>query len=145
MLHRLEGPSSVHWFGTDDLGRDYLTRILFGGRISLLVGVVSLLISTAIGVTVGAVAGCELYRHPLHPYTQALLSAIPIANPKAAREQRRVHLASDPPNPSAEIRGCPFASRCPHCTGECMAARPALREVSPGHQAACINIDQTSR
>ncbi|MGM9604494.1 MAG: ABC transporter ATP-binding protein [Faecousia sp.] len=86
----------------------------------------------------------ELYRHPLHPYTQALLSAIPIANPKAAREQRRVHLAGDPPNPSAEIPGCPFASRCPHCTGECMAVRPALREVSPGHQAACINIDQTS-
>jgi peptide/nickel transport system permease protein len=57
MMHRLEGPSSAHWFGTDDLGRDYLTRILFGGRISLLVGVVSMLISTAIGVTVGTVAG----------------------------------------------------------------------------------------
>ena len=57
MLHRLEGPSSAHWFGTDDLGRDYLTRILYGGRISLLVGVISMLISTAIGVTVGTVAG----------------------------------------------------------------------------------------
>lgn len=57
MLHRLEGPSSAHWFGTDDLGRDYLTRILYGGRISLLVGVVSMLISTAIGVTVGTLAG----------------------------------------------------------------------------------------
>ena len=57
MLHRLEGPSAQHWFGTDDLGRDYLTRVLFGGRISLLVGVVSMLISTMIGVTVGTVSG----------------------------------------------------------------------------------------
>ena len=57
MLHKLEGPSSTHLFGTDDLGRDYLTRILYGGRISLLVGVVSMLISTFIGVTVGTVAG----------------------------------------------------------------------------------------
>ena len=57
MLHRLEGPSGSHWFGTDDLGRDYLTRILYGGRISLLVGVVSMLISTLIGVTIGTVAG----------------------------------------------------------------------------------------
>ena len=57
MLHKLEGPGRMHWFGTDDLGRDYLTRILFGGRISLLVGVVSMLISTAIGVTVGTLAG----------------------------------------------------------------------------------------
>ena len=57
MLHRLEGPSGSHWFGTDDLGRDYLTRILYGGRISMLVGVVSMLISTLIGVTIGTVAG----------------------------------------------------------------------------------------
>jgi peptide/nickel transport system permease protein len=54
---RYEGPSAEHWFGTDDLGRDYLTRILYGGRISLIVGVVAMLISTAIGVTVGVTAG----------------------------------------------------------------------------------------
>ena len=57
MLHKLEGPSAAHWFGTDDLGRDYLTRVLYGGRISLVVGVVSMLISTFIGVAVGTVAG----------------------------------------------------------------------------------------
>ena len=57
VLHRLEGPTASHWFGTDDLGRDYLTRVLFGGRISLLVGIVAMLISTTIGVVVGTVSG----------------------------------------------------------------------------------------
>lgn len=57
MTARLHGPSAEHWFGTDDLGRDYLTRVLYGGRISLLVGVVAMLISTVIGVTVGTISG----------------------------------------------------------------------------------------
>jgi peptide/nickel transport system permease protein len=57
VLHRFEGPSVSHWFGTDDLGRDYLTRVLYGGRISLTVGTVAMLISTAIGVLVGIVSG----------------------------------------------------------------------------------------
>ena len=57
MAHKLEGPSRAHWFGTDDLGRDYLTRVLYGGRISLVVGIVSMMISTFIGVTVGTLAG----------------------------------------------------------------------------------------
>jgi peptide/nickel transport system permease protein len=57
VLRKFERPSPAHWFGTDDLGRDYLTRILYGGRISLLVGVVAMLISTSIGVVVGITAG----------------------------------------------------------------------------------------
>lgn len=56
VLHKFEGPSAQHWFGTDDLGRDYLTRVFYGGRISLIVGVVAMLISTAIGVLVGMLA-----------------------------------------------------------------------------------------
>lgn len=54
---RLEGPSREHWFGTDDLGRDYLTRVLYGGRISLIVGIIAMLISTFIGVVIGTVSG----------------------------------------------------------------------------------------
>jgi peptide/nickel transport system permease protein len=57
VLHKFERPNGKHWFGTDDLGRDYLTRILYGGRISLVVGVVAMLISTSIGVVVGISAG----------------------------------------------------------------------------------------
>lgn len=57
VLHRLEGPSGSHWFGTDDIGRDYLTRVLYGGRISLIVGIIAMLISTSIGVLVGTISG----------------------------------------------------------------------------------------
>lgn len=57
VLHKMEGPSAAHWFGTDDLGRDYLTRVLYGGRISLTVGLIAMLISTSIGVVVGTVSG----------------------------------------------------------------------------------------
>jgi peptide/nickel transport system permease protein len=57
VLHKFEGPGAEHWFGTDDLGRDYLTRILYGGRISLVVGIVAMSISTAIGVLVGILSG----------------------------------------------------------------------------------------
>ncbi len=55
--HILQGPSAMHWFGTDELGRDYLTRTLYGGRISLTVGLLAMLIATGIGVTVGTVSG----------------------------------------------------------------------------------------
>lgn len=82
----------------------------------------------------------ELYSHPLHPYTRALLSAIPIPNPRAAQEQWQVHLTGDPPDPADQIRGCPFAGRCPDCTPQCLKIRPELREVSSGHQAACSAI-----
>lgn len=57
VLHKLNAPSAAHWFGTDDLGRDYFTRVLYGGRISLIVGVTAMLISTGIGVTVGTLSG----------------------------------------------------------------------------------------
>ena len=57
VLRRYEPPSAAHWFGTDDLGRDYFTRVLYGGRISLIVGVVAMGISTVIGVLVGMVSG----------------------------------------------------------------------------------------
>lgn len=55
--HMLDGPSAAHWFGTDEMGRDYLARVLYGGRVSLLVGVLAMLASTAIGISVGTVAG----------------------------------------------------------------------------------------
>lgn len=57
VTHKLEGPSSAHWFGTDELGRDYFIRVLYGGRVSLVVGVLAMLTSIVIGVTVGMVAG----------------------------------------------------------------------------------------
>lgn len=82
----------------------------------------------------------ELYRNPLHPYTRALLSAIPVPNPRAAQKNWQVRLAGDLPDPMEEINGCPFAGRCPNCTPQCLQTRPELREFSAAHQTACVAI-----
>jgi peptide/nickel transport system ATP-binding protein/oligopeptide transport system ATP-binding protein len=77
----------------------------------------------------------EIFGNPLHPYTQALLSAVPLPNPRIKR-QRRI-LQGDVPSPMNPPPGCPFHTRCPHAFEPCKAVVPAFREVAPGHEAAC--------
>ncbi len=81
-----------------------------------------------------------LYDAPLHPYSQALLSAIPIADPRKAHAQRHVPLQGDPPSPMAEIPGCAFASRCPIAMPVCSKQRPELSLVEGGRQVACFAV-----
>ncbi len=79
----------------------------------------------------------ELYSHHLHPYTTALMSAVPIADPDKAAASKRIVLQGDVPTPIAPPSGCPFRTRCDRCTARCAEAMPEMREVAPGHFLAC--------
>ena len=79
----------------------------------------------------------ELCSHPVHPYTQSLLSAVPIPDPDVTRERQRILLEGEIPSPLNPPTGCRFHTRCPHATDRCRQEQPILKEQSPGHFAAC--------
>ena len=79
----------------------------------------------------------EVFTNPIHPYTKALISAIPIADPEMSRQNRRILIQGELPSPTNVPKGCRFCTRCPYATDKCREERPEFREITPGHFARC--------
>jgi oligopeptide/dipeptide ABC transporter ATP-binding protein len=82
----------------------------------------------------------ELYSHPAHPYTQALLSSIPIPDPALERQRTSIALKGEIPSPFNPPGGCKFHPRCKLSRGICSEVQPEMREVAPGHFVACHQL-----
>lgn len=95
-----------------------------------------------LGIIVEIADRYEIYNNPLHPYTQALLSSIPVPEPEYYENHQRIVLEGTVPSPANPPSGCRFRTRCPLADEGCAEAQPQLEEVRPGHFAACFKINQ---
>jgi oligopeptide transport system ATP-binding protein len=93
-----------------------------------------------LGKMVELASSTELHRHPLHPYTISLLSAVPIPDPVKSHKSQRIVLHGDIPSPLKAPSGCPFRTRCPKATEICAKVNPEFLEVAPEHYVACHNL-----
>lgn len=86
----------------------------------------------------------DVYETPMHPYTKCLISAVPIPDPRIARENRRILLTGDIPSPLDTPTGCPFRTRCPYAKEICREDVPAMRQLAPGHFVACHRAEEVN-
>ena len=95
-----------------------------------------------LGKMVELTDAAEIYERPLHPYSKALMSAVPMPDPKIARENHRIPLSGDIPSPLNAPSGCPFRTRCAHACARCAEETPAFREIEKGHWVACHRVEE---
>ena len=94
-----------------------------------------------LGNVVELASSDELYKNTLHPYSQALLSAVPIPDPSAEAQKQRIIISGDVPSPINTPKGCNFAGRCPKVCDKCKESKPQLKEITPGHFVACHLVE----
>lgn len=126
----------------EDLQNEFSLTYLFAAHDLSMVRYISTRIGVMyLGNIVELSSSNDLYERPLHPYTQALLSAIPVADPKKAIANKRIKLEGEIPNPMNVPPGCSFAPRCRFATEICNAEKPKLRKIENNHFVACHNAE----
>ena len=123
----------------DDLG---LTYLFIAHDLSVVKYISDRVIVMYLGTVVEEAPADELYAHPTHPYTKALLSSIPVADPKVAKSNKRIHIKGEIPSPINPKECCQFADRCVYATDRCRAEVPKRKEIEPGHFVSCHLMDQ---
>ena len=118
-----------------------LTYLFIAHDLSVVKYISDRVIVMYLGTIVEEAEADELYSHPLHPYTQALLSAIPIADPELTRSRKRIPITGEIPSPINPKDCCQFADRCPYATERCHKEMPQIRKVGKEHAVACHLIN----
>ncbi len=122
----------------EDLKREKgLTYLFIAHDLSMVKHISDRIMVMYLGRVVEICSADELYERPLHPYTQALLSAIPIPDPDVEASKERIRLTGEIPSPVNPAPGCRFFNRCVHACERCASETPELVEIEPGHLVAC--------